>query len=71
MQILKDYLAVTGISANELARRAKIDPPALNHILNGRHEPRIKYLRRLSEATGISVGRLAESLAAQIKDGAA
>lgn len=58
MQALKDYLALTGMTQDQLARKAKIQPSAINHFIAGRREPRIKNLRKLSEATGISIENL-------------
>ena len=62
MKALKEYLAVTGMSQEQLAKRAKMQPSALNHFINGRREPRISNLRKLSEATGISIEKLVEGL---------
>jgi transcriptional regulator with XRE-family HTH domain len=58
MKVLRDYLSMTGMTQDELAKRARMQPSALNHFLTGRREPRIKNLRKLSEATGISIENL-------------
>ena len=62
MKVLQDYLQVAGISQAELARRAEISIEELNRFVQGKREPRIKNLRKLSKATGISLERLVESL---------
>ena len=62
MKALKDYLAITGMTQEQLAKRAKMQPSALNHILKGRREPRIANLRKLSEATGISIENLVKGM---------
>jgi transcriptional regulator with XRE-family HTH domain len=62
MKVLQDYLQVAGISQAELARRAEISIEELNRFVQGKREPRIKNLRKLSKATGISLARLVESL---------
>ena len=62
MQPIKDYLTLTGMSQAELARKAGMDTVYLNRLLAGKHEPRVKILRKLSEVTGISLQKLAESL---------
>jgi transcriptional regulator with XRE-family HTH domain len=62
MKAIEDYLALTGMSQAELAKRAKINPAALNHFMKGRREPRIANLRKLSEATGISLENLIKGL---------
>ncbi len=61
MQVLKDYLAVAGVTQAELARRAGLDPAVLHHFMSGKREPRIANLRKLSKATGISVEKLVEA----------
>jgi transcriptional regulator with XRE-family HTH domain len=58
MKVIHEYLKVAGITQVELAKRAKISPANLNHFMQGRREPRIKNLRKLSEATGISIEQL-------------
>jgi transcriptional regulator with XRE-family HTH domain len=62
MKVLQDYLVVAGISQAELARRAEISIEELNRFVQGKREPRIKNLRKLAKATGISLERLVESL---------
>jgi transcriptional regulator with XRE-family HTH domain len=62
MKVLQDYLVVAGISQAELARRAEISVEELNRFVKGQREPRIKNLRKISQATGISLERLVESL---------
>lgn len=62
MKVLQDYLVVAGISQAELARRAEISVEELNRFVKGQREPRIKNLRKISKATGISLERLVESL---------
>jgi transcriptional regulator with XRE-family HTH domain len=62
MKVLQDYLTVAGISQAELARRAEISVEELNRFVQGKREPRIKNLRKISKATGISLERLVESL---------
>lgn len=62
MKVLQDYLQVAGISQAELARRAEISVEDLNRFVMGKREPRIKNLRKISKATGISLERLVESL---------
>ena len=61
MKVLEDYLKVAGITQAELAKRAGINPGALNHFMQGRREPRIKNLRKLAEATGISIENLVKN----------
>ena len=55
-------MTVAGISQAELARRAEISVEELNRFVQGKREPRIKNLRKISKATGISLERLVESL---------
>ena len=62
MKVLQDYLKVAGISQVELARRSEISIEELNRFVQGKREPRIKNLRKLSKATGISLEKLVESL---------
>ena len=62
MKALTDYLSLTGLTQAELAKRADMDPGQLNHFMNGRREPRISNLRKLSKATGISIEKLVESI---------
>jgi transcriptional regulator with XRE-family HTH domain len=62
MKALEDYLRLTGMTQTELAKRAKMSQANLNHFMKGRREPRIKNLRKLSEATGISIENLARDL---------
>src|ERR1017187_1050772 len=35
MKVLRDYLCLTGMTQAELAKKAKIQPSALNHFING------------------------------------
>lgn len=58
--MLQSYLAMAGLTQAQLAKRAKINPAALNHFMRGRREPRMANLRKLSEATGISIEKLVE-----------
>lgn len=58
MQVLTDYLKMAGITQSELATRADIDPAVLSQFINGKREPRVANLRKLAEATGISIERL-------------
>jgi transcriptional regulator with XRE-family HTH domain len=60
MKVLKDYLAMTGMTQADLAKRAGLNPAAINHFMQGRREPRIANLRKISEATGISIEKLVE-----------
>jgi transcriptional regulator with XRE-family HTH domain len=62
MKVLDDYLRLAGITQQELAKRAGINPTALNHFMQGRREPRIKNLRKLSAVTGISIENLVKNL---------
>ena len=62
MKAIQDYLTLTGMTQAELAKKAKMQPSALNHFVTGRREPRIANLRKLSEATGISLEKLLEGL---------
>jgi transcriptional regulator with XRE-family HTH domain len=62
MKALKDYLRVAGISQAELAKRADINAAALNHFICGRREPRLANLRKISQATGISIEKLVQGL---------
>jgi len=62
MKALEDYLRITGMTQAELAKRAEMSQANLNHFMKGRREPRIKNLRRLSKATGISIEKLVEGL---------
>jgi len=60
MKVLTDYLQMAGITQADLAKRAGLNPMALNHFIKGRREPRIANLRKISEATGISIEKLVE-----------
>jgi transcriptional regulator with XRE-family HTH domain len=62
MQELKDYLTLTGMTQDALAKKAKMPPSQLNHFITGRREPRIKNLKRLAKATGISIEKLVEGM---------
>jgi transcriptional regulator with XRE-family HTH domain len=62
MKALRDYLELTGMTQESLAKKAKITPSNLNHFISGRREPRVKNLRKLSEATGISIEKLIEGI---------
>lgn len=62
MKVLQDYLEIAGISQVELAKRAEISVEELNRFVQGKREPRIKNLRKIAKATGISLERLVESL---------
>lgn len=62
MQAIIDYLKLSGMTQAELAKRAGMQPTQLNHFLMGRREPRIKSLRKLSEATGINIQKIVEGM---------
>ena len=62
MQVLTDYLTVAGITQAELARRAEISVEELNRFIQGKREPRVANLRKISKATGISIEKLIESI---------
>jgi transcriptional regulator with XRE-family HTH domain len=62
MKVLQDYLQVAGITQAELAKRSEISVEELNRFVQGKREPRIKNLRKISKATGISLEKLVESL---------
>jgi transcriptional regulator with XRE-family HTH domain len=65
MQIILDYLKLTGISQADLARKAEIDVTALNSLLKGRRNPGMGTIMRLHKATGISIENLVRGLAAE------
>jgi transcriptional regulator with XRE-family HTH domain len=58
MKCLTDYLRVSGMTQTELAKRASVDPAALNRWMRGNRQPRVKALRKLADATGISIEQL-------------
>lgn len=58
MQAIIDYLEVTGITQSALAKKAGMSATELSLYISGRREPRLSNLRKLSEATGMSVDRL-------------
>ena len=62
MKAIHDYLRLSGMTQAELAKRADINPGALNHFMNGRREPRIANLKKLAAATGISIEKLVKDL---------
>jgi transcriptional regulator with XRE-family HTH domain len=62
MKVLQDYLSIAGVSQAELARRTEISIEEINRFVQGKREPRIKNLRKISKATGISLEKLVESL---------
>ena len=62
MKAIKDYLQLSGMTQVELARRAGMSAITLNHFIAGRREPKIKNLRKLSLATGISFENLLKGL---------
>ncbi len=62
MKALHDYLALTGMTQAELAKRAGMHAAQLNHFMSGRREPRLKNLRKLAEATGISIENLVKGM---------
>jgi transcriptional regulator with XRE-family HTH domain len=62
MKILIEYLKVAGITQTELALRAGLTVEELNRFIQGKREPRVKNLRKISKATGISIEKLIESV---------
>jgi transcriptional regulator with XRE-family HTH domain len=62
MKILTEYLKVAGITQTELALRAGLTVEELNRFIQGKREPRVKNLRKISKATGISIEKLIESV---------
>jgi len=62
MKALRDWLTLTGMTQAELAKKAGLDATQINHFLTGRREPRIKNLKKLSAATGISVEKLIKEM---------
>jgi transcriptional regulator with XRE-family HTH domain len=62
MKVLHDYLRISGLSQVELAKKAGINPMAINHFLRGRRQPGIANLRKLSAATGIGIEKLCEGM---------
>jgi transcriptional regulator with XRE-family HTH domain len=64
MQILIDYLALTGMTQVELAARCGTDSPHINKILRGTVDAGPKLIKKISEATNIKIERLIESAAA-------
>jgi transcriptional regulator with XRE-family HTH domain len=58
MQILRDYMALTGMNQGELARRIGITDNDLSNLLLGKRNPGLKVLVRMNEATGIKLDRL-------------
>jgi transcriptional regulator with XRE-family HTH domain len=63
MQIIYDYLKLTGISQADLARKAEIEVTVLNNLLKGRRKPGMITIKRLHRATGISLENLVRALA--------
>ena len=62
MQALIEYQRIAGLSQTELAKRLGVTPAHLNHWIRGRRAPTVANLKRISEATGISLERLAADL---------
>jgi transcriptional regulator with XRE-family HTH domain len=62
MKALIEYLHISGITQAELARRVGITPVELNRFIQGKREPRVKNLRKIAKATGISIEKLIESV---------
>jgi transcriptional regulator with XRE-family HTH domain len=65
MQIIHDYLKLTGITQADLARKAEIEVTVLNNLLKGRRNPGMKTIMRLHHATGISIENLVREIAAE------
>lgn len=47
---IKVEMALWGLDARQLARRARINEGQLSHILNNKHRPQPQTLRRIVEA---------------------
>ena len=65
MQIIYDYLRLTGISQADLARKAGMEPTVLNNLLRGRRNPGMITLKQLNKATGITIENLVSAIAAE------
>jgi transcriptional regulator with XRE-family HTH domain len=62
MKSIRDYLDTTGMTQQALAKAAKVNPMALNHWLHRRRTPSLANLKRLSEATGMTLERLTKGM---------
>lgn len=58
MQSIRDYLTLVEMTQTELAKRAGLRATDLCNYMSGKREPKIRALRKLSEATGITLDRL-------------
>lgn len=68
MQILRQYLQVTGMEQQELARRVGISDQDLSNLLNGKRIPGLKVIMRVHRGTGINLERLVREVAERIDD---
>lgn len=55
---LKSVREFLGMSQAELAKRAKMTPPAVSQFESESREPNLKSLINLSKALGVSIDRL-------------
>lgn len=55
---LKEIRKFLGISQQELALRAGLQPSAISNFENGNREPSVKNLIKLSKALGVTTDRL-------------
>lgn len=62
MQALISYLRVTGLTQEELAKRAGLKAAHLNHFIKKRRAPTVKSLKKLASATGMTLDKLARDL---------
>ncbi len=61
--LLRRWLNETGVTQDELARRAGCTVTMVNYLVNGKKtDVRISLAKRLSDATGIPVGDLINDL---------
>jgi transcriptional regulator with XRE-family HTH domain len=62
MQVLNEYMKVTGLSQINLAKRIGVSPGHLNHWINGRRSPSAENLKLIAERTGIALEKLVADL---------
>ena len=61
--LLRRWLNETGVTQDELARRAGCTVTMVNYLVNGKKtDVRISLLRRLAEATGLPAAELVDDL---------
>jgi transcriptional regulator with XRE-family HTH domain len=55
---LRDWLRANGITQEEFAFEIEMEPAQLSRLLNGVYLPRVKRLRQICDATGLSADYL-------------